>query len=180
MSGQMENIKPHLAEKQFRTVEKRLVELLTSAGYLKGRSRKFSTVTAYTYIHQEVTQKLLRKLTGYSLGTISTALQTLEKQGVVHKHFDPSTREYHYELDGTISQTLFRSLRDIQRYLSQIKEFFRGIEAKLSQPELFKKKGYENILQFINELNGLIPAYEQVFQRFQTFVSDVNPKQEVQ
>ncbi len=179
MFDQMENIKPRLTEEQLRTVEKRLVELLTNAGYLKGRSRKFSTVTAHIYLHQEVTQKLLRKLTGYSLGTISTALQTLEKQGVVHKHFDPSTREYHYELDGTISQTLFRSLRDVQRYLSQIKEFFRGIEAKLSQPGLSKKKGYENILQFVNELSALVPAYEQVFQRFQTFVSDVNPKQEL-
>ena len=175
----MENSKPRLVEKQLRTVEKRLVNILTNAGYLKGRSRKFSEITAYIYIHQEVTQKILRKLTGYSLGTISTALQILEKQGVVNKYLDPSTREYHYELDGTISQTLFRSLRDTQRYLSQIKEFFRGIEAKLSQPGLSKKKGYENIRQFLGELSALIPAYEQVFQRFQTFVSDVNPKREV-
>lgn len=174
----MENTKPRLIEKQLRTVEKRLVELLTNAGYLKGRSRRFSTVTAHIYIHQEVTQKLLRRLTGYSLGTISTALQTLEKQGVVHKHFNPSTREYHYELDGTISQTLFRSLRDTQRYLSQIREFSQGIEAKLSQPGLSTKKGYENLHQFVNELSALIPAYEQVLQRFQTLVSDANPKHE--
>jgi len=71
-------------EKKLRTVEKRLVDLLTNAGYLKGRSRKFSEITAHIYIHREVTQRLLRKLTGYSLGTISAALQTLEKQGVVH------------------------------------------------------------------------------------------------
>jgi hypothetical protein len=64
----MENSKPRLIEKKLRTVEKRLVDLLTKAGYLKGRSRKFSEITAHIYIHQEVNQKLLRKLTGYSLG----------------------------------------------------------------------------------------------------------------
>jgi DNA-binding transcriptional regulator GbsR (MarR family) len=176
----MENSKPRLIEKKLRTVEKRLVDLLTKAGYLKGRSRKFSEITAHIYIHQEVNQKLLRKLTGYSLGTISTALQTLEKQGVVHKHSDPDTHEYHYELDGTVSQTVFRSLRDIQQFLYQMKEFSRGIEAKLSHPHLSNKKGYENIRQFLDELDIVIPAHERVFQRFQSIVSDAKPKQEVQ
>jgi len=175
----MMNSKPNLIEKKLRTVEKRLVDLLTNAGYLKGRSRKFSKITAHIYIHREVTQRLLRKLTGYSLGTISTALQTLEKQGVIHKHSHPDTREYHYELDGTISQTLFRSLIDVQRYLSQLKEFSQRIEAKLSHPHLTEKKGYENIRQFLDEFNAVIPAHERVFQRFQTFVYDVKPKQEV-
>jgi len=176
----MENSKPRLIEKKLRTVEKRLVDLLTKAGYLKGRSRKFSEITAHIYIHQEVNQKLLRKLTGYSLGTISTTLQTLEKQGLVRKHSDPDTHEYHYELDGTVSQTLFRSLRDVQRYLYQMKEFFRGIEAKLSHPHLSRKKGYENIRQFLDEFNVIVPAHERVFRRFQTVVSDAKPKREVQ
>jgi len=148
-------------------------------GYLKGRSHKASEITAHIYIHQEATQKILRKLTGYSLGTISTALQALEKQGVVNKHSDPDTHEYHYELDGTISQIGFRSLTDVQRYLSQMKEFFREIEAKLSHPHLSTKKGYENIRRFLDEMNTLIPAYERVMQRFQTFTSDFKPKREV-
>ena len=175
----MENRKPCLIERKLRTVERRLVDLITSMGYLKGRSHNASEITAHIYIHQEVTQKILRKLTGHSLGTISTALQALEKQGVINKHSDPDTREYHYELDGTISQVGFRSLIDVQRYLSQLKEFLRGIEAKLSHPHLSKKRGYENIRQFLDEMNALIPAYERVMQRFQTFASDVKPKREV-
>lgn len=176
----MKNSKPRLIDKKLRTVEKRLVDILTNAGYLKGRSLKFSEIVAHIYIHREVTQRLLRELTGYSLGTISTALQALEERGVVHKHSDPDTHEYHYELDGTISQTMFRSVTDFQRYLSQMKEFFRGIEAKLSRPNLSKKRGYENIRHFLDEMNVLIPAYERVMEKFQALASDVRPKREVE
>jgi len=172
----MEDGEPRLIEKKLRTLEKRLVEIMTSMGYLKGRSRKDSKITAHIYIHQEATQKTLRKLTGYSMGSVSTTLQALEKQGLVRKHSHPDTREYHYELDGTISQLGFRSLAGAQQYLSQLKGFFGEIEAKLSDPHLSKKKGYENIRRFFDEMNVLIPAYEQVFQKFQTYVSGVRPR----
>ena len=174
----MENSKPRLTEGKLRTVEKRLVDVLTKMGYLKGGSRKASEITAHIYVNQEVTQKILRKLTGYSLGTISTALQALEKQGVVRKHSHPDTREYHYEV-ARAREIKFRSLIDVQRYFSQIKEFLREIEAKMSRPDLSEKKGYENIRRLLDEMKALIPAYERVMQRFQTFASDVEAKREV-
>lgn len=172
----MKNTKPPLIEEKFRTIEKKLVDILTKLGYLKGRSSKTSGITACIYVRQEVTQKLLRELTGYSLGTISTALQRLENLGVVRKHPDPDTREYHYELDRTISQTGSRSMTGVQQYFSQMKEFFRGIEAKLSRPHLSKKQGYKNIRQFLDEMNVLIPAYEAVMQKFLTMASDIKQK----
>ena len=175
----MENSKPRLIEGKLRTVEKSLVDVLTKMGYLKGRSQKASEITAHIYVNQEVTQKILRKLTGYSLGTISTALQALEKQRVVRKHSHPDTREYHYELDGTISQIKFRSLIDVQQYLSQIESFLREIEVKLSRPDLSEKKGYEKIRQFVDDMKVLIPAYKRVMQRFRTLAPDVKAKQEV-
>lgn len=174
----MKNSKNPLIEEEFRTIEKKLVEIITSMGYLKGRSAKTSEIMAYIYVRQEVTQKLLRELTRYSLGTISTALQHLENLGVVRKHPDPNTRQYHYKLDGTPSQIQSRSMMDFQGYFSQIKEFLQGIEAKLSRPPLSKKRGYKNIRQFLDEMNVLIPAYEHVVQKFQTMVSDIS-KEEV-
>lgn len=175
----MGNSKPRLIEGKLRTIEKRLVDILTKMGYMKGRSQKASEITAHIYVNQEITQKILRKLTGYSLGTISTVLQILEKQGIVRKHSHPDTREYHYELDGTISQIKFRSLIDVQRYFSQIEDFLREVEVKLSRPELSGKKGYEKIRQFVDEMKVLVPAYERVIQRFRTVAPDDKAKQEV-
>lgn len=172
----MKNSKPPLIEEKFRIVEKKFVDILTNLGYVKGRSSKTSEIMAYIYVRQEVTQKTLRELTGYSLGTISTALQTLEQQRIICKHPGSDTREYHYELYRTISQTGSRSMTDVQQYFSHMKEFFRGIEAELSHPHLSKKRGYENIRQFLDEMNVLIPAYERVIQKFQTGASDIKQK----
>ena len=169
----MEASKPHNVEKKLRKIEKRLVDILKNFGYLKGRSSKTSEITAYLYVYQEVTQKMLRELTGYSLGTISTALRALENRGHARRHRHPHTREYHYELNGTLLQITSRSFPDIQRYFSQMKEFFEGIEAKLSRPHMSEKRGYENVRRFLDEMNVLIPAYEHALQEIRTMVLNI-------
>jgi DNA-binding transcriptional regulator GbsR (MarR family) len=164
----MKNGKKALAEERFEAIERRLVEILADFGYMKGRSPKTAEVTAYIYIREEVTQQLLRQLTGYSLGTVSAALQDLKALGVVSKHASPDARGYVYRLAGTPSQVLSRSMTDVQEYLSQISAFLQEIEAKRSKPRLSQKHGYSSLRRFLEEMNVLIPAYEHVLQRFQT------------
>jgi DNA-binding transcriptional regulator GbsR (MarR family) len=164
----MKNDKKTLAEERFEAIERRLVEILADFGYLKGRSAKTAEVTAYIYIREEVTQQLLRELTGYSLGTISAALQDLETLGVASKYTSPDARGYVYRLAGTPSQVLSRSMTDVQEYLSQISGLLEEIEAKMSKTRLSQKHGYSSIKRFLDEMNVLVPAYEHVLQRFQT------------
>jgi len=163
----MKNDKKALAEVRFEAIERRLVEILADFGYLKGRSAKTAEVTAYIYIRGEVTQQLLRELTGYSLGTISAALQELENLGIVIKHASPDARGYIYRLAGTPSQVLSRSIADVQDYLSQISGLLEKVETKLSKPSLQQKQGYRNLRRFLDEMSVLIPAYEHVLQKFQ-------------
>lgn len=170
----MKSSKKTRSEEQFGAIERRLVEIIANFGYLKGRSAKTAEVTAYIYIRQEVTQQLLRELTGYSLGTISAALQDLEKAGVVSKHASPDARGYIYRLAGTPSQVLSRSLTDFQGYLSQTSSFLKEVKAKLSKPSLSSKQGYNEVRCFLNEMNVLIPAYEHILQKFQTVPLDAS------
>jgi DNA-binding transcriptional regulator GbsR (MarR family) len=163
----MKSSKKAPSEERLRLVERRLVDIITNFGYLRGRSAKFSEVMAYIYIRQEVTQQLLRELTGYSLGTISAALQDLETLGVVSKHPNPNARGYVYRLAGTSSQVLSRSMTGFQDYLSQISSFLEKVEAKLNKPSLSKKQGYGNLRRFLDEMNVLIPAYQHILQNFQ-------------
>lgn len=156
-----------VAEQRFEAIERRLVEIIAGFGYLKGRSPKIAEVTAYIYIREEVTQQLLRQLTGYSLGTVSAALQELEQLGVINKHVSPDARGYVYRLAGTPSQVLSRSMTDVKEYLSQTGSFLEEVEAKLTKPALSKKQGYSSLRRFLDEMNGLIPAYEHVLQKFQ-------------
>jgi len=168
----MKSNKKASSEEQLRLIEQRLVEIIANFGYLKGRSAKTSEVIAYIYIRQEVTQQLLRELTGYSLGTVSAVLQDVEKLGVVSKQPIPDARGYVYRLAGTPSQVLSRSMADFQGYLSEISGFLGEVEAKLSKPSLSKKQGYSSLRRFLDEINVLIPAYQQVLQKFQTMRLD--------
>jgi DNA-binding transcriptional regulator GbsR (MarR family) len=168
----MKSSKTALSEERLRLIEQKLVKIIANFGYLKGRSAKTSEVMAYIYIRQEVTQQLLRELTGFSLGTVSAALQDLEKLGVVSKHPSQNARGYFYRRAGTPSQVLSRSMADFQGYLSEISSFLETVEAKLSKPSLSKKQGYSSLRRFLDEMNVLIPAYQQVLQKFQTIRLD--------
>jgi DNA-binding transcriptional regulator GbsR (MarR family) len=151
-----------------RAIEQRLADIIADFGYLKGRSAKVTKVLAYIYIRREVTQQLLRELTGYSLGTISTSLQNLEKSSIVSKYTSPDSHRYFYRIDGTLSEVLSRSMTEFPSYLSQMNEFLKEIKTKLNKPSLSNKQGYKNIRQFLDEMTVLILAYKQVMQKFQT------------
>ena len=149
-----------------RTIEKKLTEIIADMGHLKGRSTKATKILAYIYLHREVTQQRLRELTGYSLGTISTALQDLEKTGSVSKTLSPNSPRHLYKANGTLTQALSKSMTEFPTYLTQIKEFLKKTEEKLEKPSLQNKQGYETIKQFTDEMSTLIVTYEHTLKKF--------------
>ncbi|PVX26919.1 MAG: hypothetical protein CW716_04955 [Candidatus Bathyarchaeum sp.] len=160
------------AEQKLKEAENKLADTITNLSFLKGRQPKTNKIIALIYLHRKTTQKQLRELTGYSLGTISTNLQSLEKMGIIHKTQDPQTREYNYELEGTISQPGSRSVTNIFEYFSQQKNFIKQTKTKLAQPHLSNKKGYENVKEFIDKMDDVFPAIEHSIQKILTQLSD--------
>jgi DNA-binding transcriptional regulator GbsR (MarR family) len=160
------------AEQKLKEIENKLADTITSLSFLKGRQPKTSKIIALIYLHRKTTQKQLRELTGYSLGTISTNLQSLEKMGIIRKTQDPQTREHNYELEGTIAQPGSRSVTNIFEYFSQQKNFIKQIKTRLAQPHLANKKGCENVKEFIDKMDDVFPAIEQSIQKILTQLSD--------
>ncbi|PVX27265.1 MAG: hypothetical protein CW716_03205 [Candidatus Bathyarchaeum sp.] len=154
------------AEQKLKTIEQQLVDILTNLNFLKGRQTKISKIIALTYLHRKTTQKQLREFTGYSLGTISTTLQSLEKMGIIRKTQAPQTREYTYELEGTIAKPGSRSVTNIFEYFAQQKQFLKKIKSKLAQPQLSNKKGYKEVVEFVTKMGDIASATESVTQRF--------------
>jgi DNA-binding transcriptional regulator GbsR (MarR family) len=162
------------AKQKLKEIENRIADIITNLSFLKGRQPKISKIIALTYLHRKTTQKQLRELTGYSLGTISNALQSLEKMGIIRKTQDPQTREYNYELEGTIAQPGSRSVTNIFEYFSQQKQFLKKIKTKLAQQHLSNKKGYEELSEFVNKMEDVFPAIEHASQKILTQVSGQN------
>jgi len=151
----------------FREVEKKLIKIITDMSYQKGRSEKFATIAAFSYVREKITQNTLRKLTGYSRGTISTTLQKLVDDKILDKEYDEKTRQFIYENKANLQTTLGGALTDIQDFFSLIFEKLVEIEKKLQSEEIKSKKGYDNLDEFIQEMKILMPAYQHVMEKYQ-------------
>jgi len=156
------------AEEKLQKIENQLVDIITSLSFLKGRSTKTARTIAYIYIYRKVTQKKLRELTGYSLGTVSNTLQTLEKMGSLNKTQNQKTREHTYTLEGMLPQSGSRSVSNIFDYFDQLKKFLKKTKNKLDQPSFSNKKGFEEVNQFVIKMSGVFPTMEQVIQETMT------------
>ena len=160
-------MEPQKTPKQkLKEIENHLVEVITSMGHLKGRSDKMAKIAAYITIRREATQKVLRKTTGYSLGTVSSILQTLEKMGFVTKKRSKNSREYIYKYEESYTQTQSKSMMNVFEYLSIIQKFLTQIEDLLNQPQLKGKEGYEDIKDFVETMGRLFPAVKQALTKF--------------
>lgn len=153
-------------QQQLREMESDLVEIITNMGYLKGRSKKIAEIVAYITIRKEVTQRLLRELTGYSLGSVSSTLQSLETIGLVKKQKDPNSREYLYKYDQNYTEPRSRSMGNVFEYFTQLEKFLTGIEKKLDKPGFAEKKGYESIKSFVDNMKALFQAVRQALSTF--------------
>jgi len=153
-------------KQQLREIESNLVEIITGMGYLKGRSKKMAEIVAYITIRKEVTQKLLRELTSYSLGSVSSTLQSLENIGFLQKHKDPNSREYLYKYEESYTEPQSRSMGNVFEYFSQLENFLTEIEKKLDKTGFKEKKGYENVKSFVSKMKILFPAVKQALSTF--------------
>jgi len=159
-------------EQKLKEIDNKIVDIITNLSFLKGRQPKISKIISLIYLHRKTTQKQLREFTGYSLGTVSTTLQSLEKMGIVHKTQDRQTREYKYELEGTIAQPSSRSVTNIFEYFAQQKQFLKKIKSRLAQPRLSNKKGYKEVSEFVTEMEAIAPATERAIQKLLKQLSD--------
>jgi DNA-binding transcriptional regulator GbsR (MarR family) len=155
------------AEMELRAIEKRLVEIIVNLGYFKGRSRRTSEILAYLCIHNKVTQKMLRKATGYSLGTVSNTLKELRHLGLIRESRDPEERERLYELVVPLSQQLAYYPVVMNRYFHEWNEFLEQLENELRKNHIAKKKGAEEIRHFINKMRVVISIAADAIDRLQ-------------
>ena len=155
------------AETELRAIEKRLVEIIVNLGYFKGRSRRTSEILAYLYIHNKVTQKMLRKATGYSLGTVSNTLKELRQLRLIRESRTPEGHERLYELVIPLSQQLAYYSVAMNQYFHEWNEFLEHLESELRKNNVGKKKGAEEIRRFINKMKVVISVAADAMSKLQ-------------
>ena len=166
-------------ENELKAIEKRLVEIIVDLGYFKGRSRKTSEILAHLYIYNKVTQKMLREITGYSTGTVSSTLQELQTLGLIRRSSDLRGREHLYELAVAVSQQLSRYSGMMDQYFRAWNEFLKRLENELRKNQLSKKRGAENIFRFIKKMRVMIQASANAVRRLQSTAPEIQQEEGV-
>lgn len=153
----------HLFSDKLRKYENKLVEFLLDIAQSKRVSPKISMISSYLLIHERLTQKELKKLTGFSLGSISTFLSVMTGTEAFQKERIPRTHTFTYSFSGKLEDLTTKGIEialstfgSLERYLKYKKE-----ELKILIEQ--SKEGAEHLLQRIDELLETFEIYKIIF-----------------
>ncbi|MHA2391702.1 MAG: MarR family transcriptional regulator [Promethearchaeota archaeon] len=169
-------INSHLFSFKLRKYENIIVEFLLDIAESKRVNPKISTISSYLLIHGKLTQKELKKLTGFSMGSISTLLSVMIGTGAYKKERIPHTHTYLYSFPGNLEDL---TTKGIEIALSSFGSLERYLKNKKKQLNIFKKQskeGSEHLLQRIDELLETFEAYKVLFPRMVLNPNDESEK----
>lgn len=160
----MEAEENHLFDSELRKYEDKLVELLLDIAQQKRVNRKLSTITSYLLIHGGLTQKELKELTGFSMGTISTFLSVMVGAGnFFEKRLIPKTHTFVYSFSGKLGDLSIKGVEIAINSIISMEGFLRTTLLKLKKLDEQGKKGAKLLSERILELLDSFELYKEFF-----------------
>jgi len=168
----------------FKRITKELVDIIADLGSQKGRSKIECIISAFFYLHDELTQYDLIELTkmydlrdvpleekkGFSMGTISSVVNKFVEQGYAKRDYrkDSSSNskipifKYYYSANGTFIDNIRKATDRVQVFLTEIDQKLQNLDQKLQDTELQRKKGYEILNRFHKNMKSYINTYKRI------------------
>ncbi|KKL94828.1 hypothetical protein LCGC14_1860770 [marine sediment metagenome] len=154
----------HLFDSNLSKYEDKLVDLLLDIAQQKRVNRKLSTIFSYLLIHGELTQKELKKLTRFSMGTISTFLSVIMGAGnLIQKRRIPKTHAFVYSFSGELRDLTVKGVELSIKSIISMEGFFRNSILKLYKLGELGSKGAKHLSQRIAELLDSFTFYKKFF-----------------
>lgn len=157
------NTNTHIFSEKLRKYEDTFVEFLLDIAESKRVNPKISKISSYLLLHGKLTQKELKELTGFSMGSISTLISVMAGIGAYKKERIPHTHTYVYSFTGNLEdlttkgfEIALSSFDSFERYISNKKIELKGLIER-------SKEGAEYLLQRINELLEIFEIYKKLF-----------------
>ncbi|QEE14323.1 hypothetical protein DSAG12_00136 [Promethearchaeum syntrophicum] len=144
-------------------------------GKIKGTSKKISAITPYLMIFQDITQKDLKTLSGYSLANISNTLNMLQNLNIVEKIRIPNTHTYQYKIPGKFEDSIKQSIIMTHKYVESTIQFLHHKNNKLSKPEFNSLRGSKEIKNQLSSNILQLKLINQVLDEFLISLEEENP-----
>ncbi len=164
MSSQSKSLQNHIFEGKIKEYEHQIIEFFIEMGELKDATKKSQIIKAYLLIHDGLTQKQLRELTGFSNGSISSYLNALVSIGMCEKRLIRGTHTYKYSFAGELSQILSRSSGVALQFYSKFIKFLNEKLKELRERGNPNKKGYKILSMRLKELLNFFLIIDKVIE----------------
>jgi DNA-binding HxlR family transcriptional regulator len=145
-----------------RKIEKEIVEYLVASPIYSTRNEITTRIILYILLRKEISQNLLKKLTGYSSGKISQELNKLVDSGMIIKKKIPGIRKKLYTFKSIehistvrIKNIIFAMVK-WEGDLDKIRD-----EMIRNRNKLESMNGYDNILKILDFYVPAMKIYEK-------------------
>jgi DNA-binding transcriptional regulator GbsR (MarR family) len=142
-------------------IEKKLIEIFMLFSKLRGRPPKMAAILAHCVVLGKVTQKQLRNLTKFSMGSISVYLNELEKNGTIEKNLDPESHNYIYSMKDNILGTTTQSAVSMPSLSSELKSFLTQEKQQLNLIPA-EVCGYSFISEFLQSMQTSLLVLDNI------------------
>ena len=153
----------HLFNDKLSKYEDELVEILLDISKSKRVNPKMSTIACYLFIHGGLTQKEIKQLTGFSMGTISTYLSVMTGTGNFQKQRIPGTHKFKYSFSGELEVLTTRAIEIVLNSFDSIEIFLKKKKEELNKLIEQSKKGAQHLSLRIEELLKSFEVYKKIF-----------------
>ncbi|MFX1327574.1 MAG: hypothetical protein ACFE91_05450 [Promethearchaeota archaeon] len=158
-----EAVESHLFDDKLRKYEDKLVEIVLNIGKSKRVNPKVATIACYLLIHGKLTQKELKKLTGFSMGTISTYLSVMAGTGYFLKQRIEGTHTFIYSYSGELEILTTKAIEFGISNIDSLEKFLENKKQELQKLIEQSKKGAEYLSLRIEELLDSFEIYKIVY-----------------
>ncbi|MFX0069133.1 MAG: hypothetical protein ACFFC5_05915 [Promethearchaeota archaeon] len=154
-------------ESDLRKLEQRAVKHLIDSSVSLGRDPIVAAALSQLFLRQELTQKQIQELTGYSAGAISQVLKECVDMGIVEKYKPKGRGAFRYTIKNMLRYYTRSLLGIVEFYLSnesELKEIKKGLE--VIPEELRKEQLYAGLWGFVNLALNTLPVYHKIVEEF--------------
>jgi DNA-binding transcriptional regulator GbsR (MarR family) len=155
--------KSHLFSDKLRKYEDILVEFLLDIAQTKRVNPKISTISSYLLIHDKLTQKELKELTGFSMGSISTFLSVMTGTGVFQKERIPHTHTFTYSFTGKLEDLTTKGIEIALSTFDPLETYLKSKNEDLIKSINQSKEGAQHLSNRIEELLETFGIYKKLF-----------------
>ncbi len=178
----MESMKQvELLSKQSKEIEREIVTFYKTVGKMVNLNSRATEIFAYLKIYDALSQEQLKQLTGFSLGTISTTLQSFLQTDIIGRKMIPKTHKNLYRIKPERVNFVYTPSTQIVEDLEKLDSFIVEQQTELQKLESRYPIEIKFLHMRLNSLRNYIEAQRRQINRekkhsfFQEDVSEIIP-----